>query len=338
MVLLCVAYLGEAQSFIKNLRLKNSAPDLYQNQNISLLITGEGVMNVLANLPYHLANLKPDKVINFGIAGILSELEIHEIYPIRTVYNTYLEEVEFHSFSPQNSHVLNLQDCISSVNRIKSNEKREELKHFAPLVDREAWGIAKACSEFKVPYEIYKLTSDFASEDTDCFSLKEKASEFSMQLYSFFESLNLNSTNISSEKFENTISSAYATQTQRRRIVSLLKKLSSKYQYSEEYYFQKFNNESRAYKSEKEKTQSYIRFLECCLNPIQNKLEEQFKQKLTSLTSYGIDVLYDKSFEKQGITLKMDVNSNTNLEKYSKALTEFDYKKLNNFWDGDINV
>lgn len=186
-----MAHRGEAQAFIKSSfqkRLETEPFSLYQDNNDNiLLLTQEGVHNALVATSYAMAKYPMiQRVYNLGICGALrSSLKTGEIYSIRTVY----AENQFHSFTTSQKDKAAL-DLISSESRVLSDQERERLDVFAPLVDREAWAIGKVASQLKKEFIVYKLISDEVGEDKEiCTRVKEKSSLWSQKLYELFLSI-----------------------------------------------------------------------------------------------------------------------------------------------------
>src|SRR5690606_25166137 len=125
------------------------------------------------------------QVINLGIAGSLDpQAEVMQIYPVRTVY-AFNEKPLFQSFEIEKSGL----DLISSFERVLDDEKTKTLSHFAPLVDRELWGLCYALKGQKIKINSYKLISDLAGSATNCFDIKEMAEVYALKLADFYETL-----------------------------------------------------------------------------------------------------------------------------------------------------
>ena len=130
------------------------------------------------------------EVWNLGIAGALRpEARLGEIYPLRTLYAlaSHNLQIQFESFS---SHWAQAKiDCVSSPVRILGDAAADTADNFAPLVDCEAWSIARACRQFGLPFFPAKLASDRPrSGSTDsCRPGRDNAEEWSGQLWRWFE-------------------------------------------------------------------------------------------------------------------------------------------------------
>ena len=184
MQLIILAHRGEAQEFLSNLELKADPKmaGLYSNETQSLLISGEGIYEVMSKLPYALAKYNITSVINLGIAGALDpDLKVNQTYTIRTIYGFNETKPKFKSFTTADKNAKI--DCITTDTRVLSNNFAKSLAPFASLVDREVWGIAKCCHQLNITFYCYKLVSDIAGDATQCFEIKAKAIKFSQILF-----------------------------------------------------------------------------------------------------------------------------------------------------------
>lgn len=190
MRLLVFAHRGEAQNFLKNTEFVANSLNLslYKNDNHFILVSGEGIKNSLESVALccGLIGTKIKEVLNLGIAGSLHDtIKTDSIYSIRTSYSHGSMEPRFNSYSSADQHAK--VDCISASNRVVSSEDASRLKPFAKIVDRELWAIASISKRLNFPFRSYKLISDQAGVDTNCFDLKSKAKVFSETLYDFYE-------------------------------------------------------------------------------------------------------------------------------------------------------
>jgi nucleoside phosphorylase len=71
--LLVFAHHGEAQSFISHFKLKPIDRTTYRNDELHLLICGEGKENALFHTTKYLAQNNIDSVYNFGVVASLRE-------------------------------------------------------------------------------------------------------------------------------------------------------------------------------------------------------------------------------------------------------------------------
>lgn len=264
------AHRGEAQLFLKKGGYKPIPfyfDSLYDNGTNFLLITGEGLQKTTEKVAAVCAFYKSriPQIINLGIAGSLSsELQLGEIYSVRTVYR----EDEFHSFtSSEGLSSFSRFDCISALNRVVTDEKAEQLGYFAQIVDRELWAIGSCASLFKIPFRSYKLIADRAGSQTDCFDLKKRALSFSEKVYDYF----------CTEVIPRTVGSRnllipegfYATVSQSKKLESLCRKLALKWRIEPEKVFEHPDLErlKREEKHPKKRTKLLLELLNRELTP-----------------------------------------------------------------------
>ncbi len=181
MILLTFAYIGEAQSFIKNFALTKVEASLYKNEFFYLLITGEGLEYTTKRLRLFLDARKSEitKVFNLGIAGSLdNKLPLHSVHRVKTVHSTLASEV----FTTDGETV----SCISADRRITLGAESKDLAKIAQLVDREAWANAYVCQQFKLKFNCIKLVSDYCdlSGPTEQKELIKNANTMSEKLFS----------------------------------------------------------------------------------------------------------------------------------------------------------
>lgn len=315
---LCVlAHRGEAQIFIKG--LKNISPNFYQGEDYAVLICGEGVFEA-SKLGAYVRNF--DRVLNFGIAGALEgALELEKIYPIRTHYLHENDRPQFKSFTS----LIGELDCITSFNRVFDDEFANELSMYAQIVDREAWLMAKICSDHNKEFQSYKLISDYAGSLTQCFDIKDKALDYSQALFDFYQS-------IESKSSENRIDLELpGSFTQQKRIEKLLKSLASKQDKTAE----ELAQDIPKLKTKTEVTELIIE-LEKKVNPLQANIQKQIQKFQTPFTQIGAQLLFDPKLEKKKFKLQMEINDPKNIENLIEVLQKFKFSELEKFWNGDV--
>jgi nucleoside phosphorylase len=184
MDLLVFAYLKEATSFIDGLDLKKeniSLNNVFSKKDILLLITDEGVSNVITQLTSILdANKKSiTRVLNFGVAGRLdSKLSINECYEVNVV-TMGEKSYNLETVSPGIS-------CITSHYMVSNPNEAGELSRLAQIVDMELWAIADVALAFNVPVRAVKCISDDAWKQTPPEEIKKNAKFYSEQLFDYF--------------------------------------------------------------------------------------------------------------------------------------------------------
>jgi|GEM_PF-3854988 len=184
--LICFAYRGEAQTFLKNLEARSKAfffGDLFETEEAFILLTGEGPQNASEKLAAVLAAFHSEinLVINFGICADLrpreTRIELRDVkdlegYWVRTSYlarSVAGESIdfEFRSFSSRENSFQKSMDCITVFERVFNPAVADKLSVIAPLADRELWGLASVCQTLKKPFCSYKLISDRVFDGTN---------------------------------------------------------------------------------------------------------------------------------------------------------------------------
>lgn len=337
MILLHFAHPQEAGEFIKYFKLKpnNEFRDLYSNENLAVIITGEGLYDSMYKLGFVFSKLNILKVINIGIAGALtSNVKKDSIYKVRTVYAFDEITPKFQSFSSSDQSSI---DCISAQKRALDKDYVNAIKPFANICDRELWSVAKTCRYFKIPFSSYKYISDIAGEDSNCLDIKDKADIYSFELLQFY----LTQENTEKVHNQHKLSppfkmSHYLFKKYEKLILKLLK---SNF-ISEEKILEKIDIKDIESKFNKHKDRAIdlIQKLEFMLNPIENKIQIKIDALFKPFLDYGISIETDKNLEKQFFKISKQINSKKNLEDLAKAIQEFNYEKLEKFWQGELDV
>ncbi len=342
MLLICMAHLGEAQKFISALKLKRVDNNFYQsinddNDDYSLLLTGEGPTQVLTKLPYYIGKYNIDRVVNLGIAGCLDpNLELQQIYSIRTLYAYGETEAKFHSYTTANidTTIGPSIDCITADQRVLTDDYSKKLSHHAKIVDREAWAVARVCQEFKLTFFCYKLLSDHAGQQTACFDLKDQAEYFSEKLFDFFQDSEFNQQIIPQKEKEIELP-FHASFTQQKRIELLLKYLSNTATLEELIISSRVLHPET---HEKHRAKLFVTHLEETLNPINKTIENKMQGLIQQIHQAGASISYDKKFEKQKISLRMDINSQKNIDNLISALEQTSFAPFEDLWQGRFDV
>lgn len=330
--LLVFAHRGEAQVFLKKLHLKSMPfhfDGLYQSDDAYLLITGEGLQNASERLSAVLATLRENvlRVVNLGIAGGLeSDMDLENIFSIRTVYRSENAEMQFKTFTSSDDSAS--MDIISASQRILRRESAEKLKPFANIVDREAWACASTADLFKVPFYCYKLLSDLPEEGTVCLDIRAQAERYSNLLYEFYQSIKLNEPHAKINSSSDLLPDGfYASTSQLRQLKTLLKHLCIKLQISEAEVIQRANPEKIIERESKEKqrTSLLLQELTDILNPFNARLRERLDDLTAPLASAGCRVKFSRDYEDDEVTITARIRHPKHLKKLQNALGVFDY-------------
>ncbi len=199
MIGIICAYLKEAKPLIKYFDLKkiNEKFSIYENEKISLIISGQGKLNSAIATTYLLSTKKISNIINFGIAGS-PEFKIGEIFLINKINNKFFPDILIsHTF--RESEII----CADEV-KIGGEFK---------LVDMESEGFFKAAIKFLKAHHIYLIK--IVSDNLECFKPDDKFMD---------ELINPHLENI--EKF------FYSLKKEKKTNLSLAEEISKKYNLS----------------------------------------------------------------------------------------------------------
>lgn len=180
---LTFAHLAEAHSFIDGLGLKKDEnfPNVYVEEGLSLLITGQGMDNVdiALNKLLELHKNNVNRVFNFGIAGKLDQLlTLDKVYPINTVFSA-----DGKSFNINRDRGVN---CVTSPITVNDENTAWELAQLGQVVDMELYAVARIASEHNIHLSAYKVISDNAAKEVDLKELISKSKLFSELLYTYY--------------------------------------------------------------------------------------------------------------------------------------------------------
>lgn len=346
--LLTFAHRGEAQAFLKHWNFKSVAmpfEGLYQYENLFLLITGEGLQNASVKSAAVVSKYDHiDKIINLGICGSLDEnYKINSIFEIRTIYSNQNDHFEFKSYTCSAFTDLPRLDLLSVDKRILTPEDRNHLHIVAPLVDREAHGIALAAQSLKKPLHSIKLVSDFAGSGQEiCHAVKENAPEWSDSLLNVFLRYEQNTSskiNETDSDLPSELNDFHITVSQKRELKNVLKALAIKDislpQLLKNIQIEEVRNSKLR---EKEKTTILIEKLVEQLNPIHSKVKQLLDRELAKLNSGHIKTSYDPSFESDELKIHASINHQKNIDDLISALQKVDYQRIKEILRGEIDV
>lgn len=348
MRLLLFAHRGEAQEFIKRYGLKplDERNTLYRNDDSFLCISGEGMLEVFTFLGPLLGELqtkhKISEIINMGVAGALNpDIVLGGIYEVQTSY-AFDAEPLFHSFQLECNEDSKKLDCITSGKRVLDDEFSDRLSCFAELVDRELWACAKLCKELGIKLRSYKLVSDFAGTQTDCFDLKHQARDFSSKLLDYYirhHEKRKDQTLPIEEAQEISDINLNMSFSQKARLKRLSQLLRNRSQFSWTTFLQEQNETLHSKNiTEKQKANLLLDQLELELNPVLKEVKKRFGQLCSPLEKIGAHILFDKSFEKKKFKIQMEINDQKNIENLKSALEDLHFRDFEKVWDGELDV
>lgn len=213
--------------------------------------------------------------------------------------------------------------------------KRNTANHadnFAPLVDREAWGIGRAARLMRKEFYVVKLVSDRPTEKVEaiCQVVKENAEEWSDQLFRWFCDFQADGDDFFLKDDEVwQWPELYFTTATERQLGHLLKALKHKGWTREE-----IERESSLAEicdlslRKKEKGKLFIQALQKLLNPVLNKIQDELEQCSESLTQSGFKVKFDPDLEGEQIHLSTTIQNPAQINKLLTGLESFSHQKF----------
>jgi hypothetical protein len=334
MHLITMAHLGEAQGVIELFKLSRITPSLFEGENVTCLITGEGPFEAATRTASQLGQKKYQKVINLGIAGALNhDLPLESIYPIRSIYLAIDGKPQFKSFKSLESGL----DCITSFERILDAQKALPLSGVGQLVDREAWGVAMAAKEAQVRFESYKLISDKAGTLGACEIVKEKAQEWSKELALYLKNL-LSVSEVQETSFK--LEGFYFTFTTENQFKQLLKKISLRDDQSPESILRALptNEIINEVALAKDRTKLLIKCMEEKLDPMKKSLESGLKDWKRRFESNGITLQTDQTWESEEVKVSFTVATQRELLEKLATLNKLELAPFYKLRDGSSYV
>ena len=347
--LLVFAHKAEASVFIRELHFKRDnsfSGDLYQTQELCLLICGEGPMRASSKLSKAIHHLGPDKiqqVINLGVAGSLSDkLNLEQIYDFSVVLGeASYGKPEFKSFETKNIHSKNY--LITALDRVKTTDYSEQLSTFAEAVDREAWGLAYVCDEYKLSFLCYKLISDKAGPETQCFDVREKAKFYSEKIFEFylqnFSKVNLENKSknqklvVDNELLDKHF---FFSATQKKNFEKLclsLKKMDSKL-FLEILEKENLEQICAEFNRPKDRTKALLEEMQNNLNPFQKGFSAKLKEWFSARPKAVKQVQTDPFYEKEDLKILLEIKNQKDLIDAQNYLAQLPLKKYHELFDG----
>lgn len=328
MILYHFAHKKEASAFLtfsKPLKLKTSFGELYQNDLGFILISGEGIVKTLKAMTIVLSmGLEITRIINIGVAGAINTtLKIGAIFSVRTVYAQIADHQEYLSFSSDGEL-----DCMTTTNRIINKDQLEKINYLAPIVDRELWAVANVAKTFNLPFESFKLISDYAGTIDNCDDIIAKAEIYSTKLVN--HTINLNAKNPKPIFKVNLPQGFHFTQSLKNQYQRLVSKVNI-----DEIDIETIISE---YPNPKDRSLVLITKMRSLANPIEQQATHKLDILVKPLRDIGAEVYFDPKLEKENFKISMDINSDKNISNLLKALNEISYKDFNEILNGEFDV
>lgn len=377
--LLVFAHPGEAAAFLEQTQKAKLDPTVYFSPAIQplagklhtcstydVLITGEGIFGAMnKTLLAASQGVKYSSIINLGIcAGLNAKLAINDFYKIRTVYAHNGNAPMFQSFP---CHELNSDDEIKSADlmstfdRVLEQAQAKELNIFAPLVDREAYGMAWAAKELNIEFMAYKLISDLPYQNGHedeaqniCESIKEQSSLFSEKIYYEFQSkiapyldskehIQSTANNIKSDTYSQLIQNKdmHFTVSMSKALGKSLKKLELKGVDLEKVHLLA-DGLVKNYPDwrPKQRASELLKAISEMLNPfrtqLSKKLEELINLGLTPQIKDRLNIKWDKDFEKRGFQINTWIENEEHRKQLVDAINSIDLEKFTQIQDGNL--
>jgi hypothetical protein len=332
MKLLVFAHHAEAQAFTNY--YNDSAEECEQ---VDILICCEGKEQALLTTAHKLSLKQYDEVYNFGIVGSLrQELKKDQIIHVRTIYAHNGDRALYNSFDNTDGDY----DCITVDSRALSPQDKERYLPFAHIIDREAWGIAKACDYFKVNFKAIKIISDDLNEKDFCQHVKDQAFHFSQLLLTEYLSLNnLKAAPIEKSKI-NLPKEFYLTVSMNRQLYSLIDLYAHQLNSSFQEAFETIDLSALKSQevSNKQRSLLLLEELKLLTNPIMSKVYSQTETEIKGLKSQNIKVKFIQDMESSHISLNVELTNKNHLERVINALKTFDIENVQSILRGEFDV
>ncbi len=336
MKLIVLAHYGEAQFIIEEYSLSKKSEELYQNEEFTLLLTGEGPFEACARVSRALASGAYSEVINLGIAGSLDDsLSLNGIHEVRSIYLAIDGKLQYKSFELGSTGV----DLVTSFERILHPEKARPLTGMGKLVDREGWGVAFACKEHGISLRSFKLVSDQAGTLGACEVIRDLAQSFSLKLLEKLkEIVQLPLDEEESQLPLDLNNDFYFTFSLKHKFQNLLKQISVRDQLSVEEVLKKLpiHELTEAKLAPKLRAKALLAELEILLDPFKGKLQEALND--WKKVYRGIDLVTDPQWENDEIRFSFVASTELELSEKIQTLQKVDFKPFHNILAGKIHV
>ena len=344
MDLLCFAHRAEAEAFFVNQSYTSvkKAHNLYLNSDGStlLLVHGEGSHQTMTKV-CEVFGIFPEikNVLNLGVAGsTCSTLRKNEIRSMRTCY---LGETsngispEFKSFTLKEVDGLRCSDLMTTSKRVTDPKKKEIINHFADLIDRELWAICFSSKHFNKNVYSLKIVSDEVEEENFCQDVKDQAYTLSLELYKAYQKFYLSKESDQDTTYDNCVKyvvtnkSLYMTTSQKRLISKILRDLKPNIDD-----LKGIINSLEFGDNNKTNSKILIAALQERISPELSALKNSSFKLTKHLTSSGVRLQTDKTFESSRISFSFEANDKNEFQKKVLALRNFSFDDWENFIEG----
>lgn len=331
MHLITMAHAGEAQGVIEKYQLERINQDLFKNESLVLLITGEGPFEAATKTALTISKFEFTQITNMGIAGTLDpSLKVGTFHPVRSIYLVQDYAPQFKTFKSFEEGL----DCITSFERILDVEKAQKLKGIGTLVDREAWGIAMAARTANLPFQSYKLISDIAGSIESCELIKESAQLFSNLIAEFIGTIL--QIQIPQEELTS-IPGFYFTFSTHHKFKTLIKKLEIK---EDKDPLEILNSlpKFEEIKLPKDRTRKLLETMEERLDPLKGQITRKKSEWAKTFEDHGFRIQTDPEFENTEVTISLKVKTDEELKEKLSILNSLSLKPFNQLMNGEFDV
>lgn len=329
MNLITMAYMGEAQALIDGLRLQKVSEGIFEGDQVTLLLTGEGPFEAAVKTSAILGAKSFQQIFNLGIAGSLhSDLPKEEIFEIRSSY-LFLNGPQFKSFPLSAQGV----DCLTSFKRVLHPEEAQQMKGVAGIVDRELWGIAMSAKNAGVSLRSFKLISDFAGAEAICDIALENSLEWSKKLLQFIKPF-IEAESQSETPFD--LPGFYFTFSSHHQFHNLMEKLRIKEDLKiSDLPLDSFIEKS---KNQKDRTKLLLQYLDQRLDPVKEKVQSKINAWKKPLEAQGIRVDLDPKWESPQVKITIEAKSDEELKQKLAAVSGFSLNPFHDLLEGKLDV
>ena len=341
--LLTFAHLGEARAFIDFFEaepLKSHHLKIFKaSSGPYLLITGEGLRQSSESLMLTLGSFPEiEEIINFGLAGSLNKnLNIGDIYSVRSIYAENPSEIEYHSFTTSDGSAK--VDLISTYKRIFDSNKAKKLSILAALVDLEAWAIASGAKRQNLPFKSFKIISDHPLNEENskviCEDIREQAYEFSRKLLEFYLEHVNSSEALKKEDSFSLPSDFRLSFSMEKEFQKLFKNLLATDPNFHPLEISKVRELRKQKLLPKEKGKKLLEILRNLSNPKREELKQNLKNLISPFEHQGLKSQFHPQFEDESVTLKFQLQSLEEKEKMKQLLTNYPLKDIQKLLRGE---
>ena len=193
MNLMIMATFIEAKPFIELMplfRLDHALFPVFEQKDITLIISGIGKVNAAMATAYGCATYRPDYVLNFGAAGATGHsASLGEIYQIGKAIEydgVDLRTGMSPTYTPEILKGFQTATIATSDIPVIEKKDRELISFSAALADMESSAIIQVCRKFRVRCHLFKFVTD--TPDHPCEKdIKKHIQQYRLPFYRFID-------------------------------------------------------------------------------------------------------------------------------------------------------